>query len=249
MDGQHVRIASDHSCKVFAVGERYAVATYGWAFIGESTIDGLMTEFIAHAGDEQPEDVDLFAAELGTFFTDRFAAALNDAGEEWTEEGLWPLGFLIAGYDSQGVGHLAEVLVPGPEMPSDTRRTTLSGGVMWRGQTDVVRRLIFGVDWDQLGAQGIEVGEKLHEKMLQVHYSLVFPITVQDAVDFASFLIRTTIDMQRFSDGTLGAPGSVPACGGPIQVLAVTRSGVRWVSRNELRGPSPPGRAEGAAAT
>lgn len=248
-DGDRTRIASDNSCKVFSVGSRWAVATYGVAFVGESTIDGLMTEFIAHIGDEAPQDVDLFSAELGKFFTDRFEAALAKAEAEWDVETQgWALGFLVAGYDTQGVGQIGEVLIPGGVQPEESRRTTLSGGVMWRGQTDVIRRLIHGIDWGELALQEIDLDEEKIEELHGLHYQLEYPITVQDAVDFATFLVHTTIDMQRFSDGWMGRPGEVPGCGGPVQVLAVTRSGTRWVTRNELRGPSAPGRAEGASA-
>jgi hypothetical protein len=47
-------------------------------------------------------------------------------------------------------------------------------------------------------------------------------------VDYATFLVRTTIDMQRFSDGTFARPGLVPGCGGPLQLLVVDRNGATW---------------------
>jgi hypothetical protein len=58
---------------------------------------------------------------------------------------------------------------------------------------------------------------------------------VQDGIDYAAFLIRTTIDMQRFSDGTIGDPGLIPACGGPLQILVVERGRTVWVAEPELR--------------
>jgi hypothetical protein len=41
--------------------------------------------------------------------------------------------------------------------------------------------------------------------------------------------------MQRFSDGTVGAPGLVPGCGGPLQILVIERERTVWVAENELR--------------
>lgn len=54
---------------------------------------------------------------------------------------------------------------------------------------------------------------------------------LQDAVDYAIHLIRTTIDTMRFEP-------RFPSVGGPIDVLAVAPDGVRWVQRKELRGES-----------
>lgn len=70
---------------------------------------------------------------------------------------------------------------------------------------------------------------------------------LQDAVDYASYIVRTTIDTQRFTDGVASTPGSSPTCGGPIQIVALTaRGGVGWLRRTALRGDPRPGRAEGA---
>ena len=38
-------------------------------------------------------------------------------------------------------------------------------------------------------------------------------MTLQNAVDYTIFLIKTTIDMQRFSDGIVMAPGAIAGCG------------------------------------
>ena len=60
-------------------------------------------------------------------------------------------------------------------------------------------------------------------------------------MDYATFLVRTTIDMQRFSDGTVAHPGLVPGCGGPIHSLVVERSFVRWASPSTRRDWVQPG--------
>ncbi len=52
---------------------------------------------------------------------------------------------------------------------------------------------------------------------------------LQDAVDYAVHLIRTTIDTMRFEP-------RFPGVGGAIDVLAVTPSEMRWVQRKELHG-------------
>jgi hypothetical protein len=245
--GRH-RIGSDFSQKIFPICDSVGVATYGDAFIANRTIGGLMDEFVSALPGDTPRDANSLATVLGEFFDERFRAANTDEHVEWYEENdVYPLGFLVAGYDEDGIGRIREVALPGPEVQDDTEITTASLGVLWRGQTDVIRRLIKGIDSTLLVNLGHQIPE-LAEPIEQLEYRLLLPITMQDAVDFASFLIRTTIDMQRFSDGTMGDPGDVPGCGGPIRVLAITREASTWVAEVPLAGPSEPGVAEGGAA-
>jgi hypothetical protein len=240
------RIGSDSTQKVFELCGRFAVATYGIAFIAEKTVGGLMDEFVAQlpaAEDGEERDVHEFTQLLGEFFDERLRAWFEADGAELPEG--WLLGFLVGGYDSDGIGHIVEVVVPGPE-DGDASITTADRGVAWRGQTDVIRRLIKGVDLDELVAGGAQLDEEMLGRLGMLEYVLLLPISMQDAVDFAAFLISTTIEMQRFSDGTAGNPGLVPGCGGPIRIVAVTQSGVDWVSEQPLMGPRRTGRAEGA---
>jgi hypothetical protein len=227
-DGDHHRVLSDAAQKVFGLFDRYAVATYGAALLAEKTIHGVMDEFITHT-QTPPTDVQAFCHALGAFFDGRIQAILAAAGQTWTGPG-WPLGFLAAGYDASGVGRVYEIGVPGPHI-NVISVDTATLGVLWRGQTDVIRRLIKGADLDGLANANVTVPDPPLTQINQLEYKLLLPITLRDAVDFSRFLIQTTIDMQRFSDGTLLAPRLVPACGGPIQAVIVTRDGIEWASQ------------------
>jgi hypothetical protein len=246
--GERHRIASDFTQKVYPVSEKFAVATYGWNTIGGRTIAGLMDQFVSQLGRRKPRDAEAIAAALGSFFHKRFVEDISEEEQaKWGETtGYFPLGFAVAGYDGDGIGRIREVAIPGPDIEKDTEITTAHGGALWRGQTDVIRRLLFGFDADAFGAAGHELPEDLQEPVANLRYDLLFPITMQDAVDFASFLIRTTIDMQRFSDGTVTDTGNLPGCGGPIRILAITREGVQWVAPPVLTDSTGPGVAEGA---
>jgi hypothetical protein len=243
----HHRIASDYAQKIFTIGAM-GVATFGWAFLGSETIAGAMDQFAAQVG-EDGRNVHDFAKALGRFFAERFDAVCKDKDLTWDPESDgWPLGFLVAGYDEDGVGHIKGVLIPGGEVDDELSANTTAGGMMWRGQTDVIGRLLKGVDWQALFATQPTLPEEVEEELQKLEYVPLAPITIQDGVDYAAFLVRTTIDMQRFSDGIKGDPGAIPGCGGPIQLLAIERSGPRWVSNllTTLSGPSQPGLAEGA---
>jgi hypothetical protein len=240
MDGIRHRISTDAADKVFKLKD-FGVATYGAALIDHRTINGLMDEFVATVDERACLDGEGFAVALGDFFDHRYVAA---HGPTDTRAG-WPLGFLVAGYDDAGIGHVWEVGVPGRTV-TKTQVNTADRGTLWRGQVDVIGRLIKGVDLNALVAAGETPQPAVLETLQKLEYILLHPVTLQDAADMAAFLVRTTIDMQRFSDGTALAPGLVPGCGGVTQMLAVTRTGVQWISRRRLVGPSQPGWAEGA---
>jgi hypothetical protein len=235
-DGGRHRVASDSAQKLFPICEKIGVATYDDAFIGQRTIAGLMDEFVAQRGAELPSDVDELARALGAFFHERFEADSSEELLTWCRDNpnQSRIGFLIACYDPEGIGVMREVTIPGPTIVN-VDVDTVTRGACWRGQTDVIRRLIKGFDLDQFLAAGHELSEGQSEPIAHLEYSLLLPVTVQDAIDLACFLIRTTIEMQRFSDGTIGNPSSVPGCGGEIRVLSVTRTGADWITPPALQ--------------
>jgi 20S proteasome alpha/beta subunit len=112
--GDSYRILSDSSQKVFDVGG-YGVAMAGLAFIADDTIAGLMDQFLAQLNVEDRKSVDTMADALGAFFHTRFAAwfASNDVTYDVEESG-YQLLFFVAGYADDGIGHIRQVLIPGP---------------------------------------------------------------------------------------------------------------------------------------
>jgi len=152
----------------------------------------------------------------------------------------------VAGYDNDGIGHIREVFAPGPKH-DELDLTTAGGAVCWRGQTDVINRLVAGVDWTALSqlADESELAGVV-DTLGGLEYDLLYPATLQDAVDFATFLIRTTVDMQRFSDGLRAGGGGVPGCGGETRIVVVRRGEVEWVSQNYLTPHRKGGWAEGS---
>jgi hypothetical protein len=215
------------------VWEEFGVACYGAMFVDGKTVRGQLDEF--EASTAKPADISELADSLGAFFEGRVIRGMAAAGKPWRRGQKWKLGFLVAGYDATGVGHLIDVRVPEPSGPGIfPGPTTTNIGPAWRGQADVLNRLMGGVDSDALVAAGAHVTDALRKHLTDLEYIILPPITAQDAVDCAIFLIKTTVEMQRFSDGTRARPGGVPGCGGPIRILHVTRREVEWVSRPTL---------------
>jgi hypothetical protein len=232
------RIVSDNAIKVFSICS-CAIATYGYGFIGAQSIAGHIDEFVAQLDEPDELEAAALATELGEFFGARF----DEAYPEFDAHLGSALGFLIAGYNEDGVGHLYEVQIPSREVTEHADTTTL--GAVTRGTYEAMDRLIHGIDWAGLGGDGEEIDEALTARLANLRYHLILPGTVQDAIDFAMFIIGTTIDMQRFTDGTVGNVGSFPTCGGPIRVLAVTRGGAEWIADRSLTASARRIRAEG----
>jgi 20S proteasome alpha/beta subunit len=92
-------------------------------------------------------------------------------------------------------------------------------GASWGGEADTLSRLLTRVA--ALDAQGAKQNEHPHFGVAFQHF------TLQDAIDFAVYAIRTTSDTMRFQL----RPQTV---GGPIDVLVIRPGEARWLSRKEL---------------
>ncbi len=123
-----------------------------------------------------------------------------------------PVGFHIAGYRRENRTSTPFAFVGHTTKQENVRRVNVSDdgkvqyGILRSGDIQVVNRLI---EKSQL--------------------PLFAAMPLQDAVDYAVHLIRTTIDTMRFEP-------RFPGVGGAIDVLAVTPSEMRWVQRKELHG-------------
>jgi hypothetical protein len=123
-----------------------------------------------------------------------------------------PIGFHVAGYQVEGRASVPFVFVGHTTKQAGSRRVNVNKegkvqyGIVRSGDIGVVNRLI---EKSQL--------------------PLFAAMPLQDAVDYAVHLIRTTIDTMRFEP-------RFPGVGGAIDVLAVRPGGMRWVQRKELRG-------------
>ena len=95
---------------------------------------------------------------------------------------------------------------------------------------DEIRRVNATDDGDvQYGV--VRAGDVLvANRLIDKNYLPLFAaMPLQDAIDYAVHLIRTTIDTLRFEP-------RYPSVGGPIDVLVVKPDGMQWVQRKELRG-------------
>jgi len=138
------------------------------------------------------------------------------------------VGFHIAGYKKEGKTSIPHIYYCQVGRAVVQRRNitpdgSLDYGATWSGEIDVITSIVNPVTMkDKNGKEKIvrpPVAPILWDKM-----------TVQDAIDFAIYAIRTTIDTMRFQ----ARPKSV---GGPIDVLLLTPdSEPRWIQQKGFHG-------------
>lgn len=246
------RVASDFTHKVFDA-EEVAVATFGEAFIDGRNVASHMAEFVAtKAGScSTPQNG---AAELADFFGRRYDAWVAAAQQPAPPPNITALGFLVGGYGN-GVGEVYEVSIPA-RTATLIATTANGGGAAWRGQTDVVTRMIRGSDLELLGRLAPARNQQaefaaLRPTLDELGYIIPFDkMNLQDAIDFALLCIRTTIDVQRLTLGTVANRPNLswPGVGGPIEIATVTAvDKFAWVQRTAVQGERPSGLAEGGA--
>ncbi len=239
------RVGSNFTHKVFGSG-RVAVATWGEAFVLGRSVASHMAEFAAaEAGNcDHPE---VAAERLAGHFGDLFDQMLPTDADLAAPAQQSVLGFLVAGYDERGVAEAWEVNVLHRSI--GLVATTEDGGAaVWRGQSDVVNRLLLGYDEELLLRLASTYHREREHRALrplldQCTYRIPFDtMNLQDGIDLAVLCIGTTMAVQRFSLGALAdAPGfSWPGVGGPVEIATVTAAaGFAWVQRTSVAGAQP----------
>ncbi len=97
---------------------------------------------------------------------------------------------------------------------------SLNYGATWSGQIDVLAGIL------QPPSLTGPKGKALTMKKYPIIWGAM---SLQDAVDFSIYAIRTTIDIIRFQARSKNV-------GGHIDVLVITPEGAKWIQRKELKG-------------
>lgn len=231
-EGEFLR-SFHHATKLFQVGDLpMGVMSYGLGNLGHRSIESLMREFGSKLKKDQ-KSVDAVGKALFKFMKkeyDAHAEALPD-GEE-----LPALGFYLAGYSpNQVFAEEREFSLPGsskPKIPIEKEEF----GATWRGVQAPFWRLSMGYGGlvrARLEEAGLEE-EVLSALLDDLQINVIFDgMPVQDAVDYAIFILNTTIGYTTFSM-------QLSPCGGPLQVATILPDkGFDWLARPklEIKGP------------
>jgi len=196
---------SDSNYKTFLTDSRIGISTWGAAAVDGVPIGGYIESFISEELSGGSSDVEEVARRLLDYFK-----ALPTSPDS---------GFFVAGYKNdaeKSEQHVWEVILKLDKV----QRVNKDGGqgAAWRGETDVMTRLI----------------QPVFLKKSKDEYTALpnFPIpwgffTLQDAIDYAVYAVRVTSDAMRFHP----RPKTV---GGPIDVLVIKPDEAFWVQRKAL---------------
>jgi len=209
--------------------------TYGEAVMGTTpsdlrTAQSFVPEFESGLDSEERLTVTQFSTRLSEFF-------LRQWRERMPEGHPGPgMTFVVAGFDAdKPYGSVYLFTIPSQSEP--TERSPNDFGVTFGGQRELTERILRGYDDRVLTI----VRDTLHAPMGQMAalqqalgpLQLTIPfhlLPLQDCIDLAIFLIRTTTTAQNLSIGIRGV-------GGAIDVAVITkRDGLTIIQRKELAG-------------
>lgn len=231
----------DNASKLLSFSEPHnfvGAVTYGQAIIGRRTAHSFIPEFEVHLAEKSKKSrlgVEQYAEELSKFFMDRWTQAEMPSPKDGKVLGM---NFLVGGYDANAAYGKVFLFVI-PSQPDPEPRNPDDFGMSWGGQLEVASRIIHGFDPALLGIvkQQLDLKDEQVEELRKVLGALQFTVPyevlpLQDCVDLATFLVRTTMTAQGLAIGVRGV-------GGPIEVATVTKtSGLQFVQRKKIHGES-----------
>lgn len=214
----------DNARKLLAIaGQPFAgVVTFGAGAIntpeGPRTAHSFLPDFESELADAGRLRVGEIAQRLSDFFSDKWNLQTppQPAGNEMV--------FYVAGYDERAVhGCLYSMSIPAQPAPQEVHAGTF--GIQWGGQREIVDRLLDGFDAraSQLAEQHLTLDEGQRDALaahLKQNLSLPIPyqfLPLQDCVDLATLLVRTTAQLQTWTIGIRGV-------GGAVDVATITRT-------------------------
>lgn len=206
-------VNSDYVYKTFLMEKKgIGISTFGDYLIGGISFESHLRKFEEEKNNGS-HDVENICEKLMKFFHERFPDAKTN--------------FHVAGYRKENgvsIPYIYSCQVQNNDitrMHSGNNGNSIAYGCSWGGQIDIMAALMNS-------AQAANADNAA--KVKQVNTPIIWgAMSVQDAIDFAIYAVRTTIDTIRFQ----ARPKNV---GGPIDVLLLTPENATWIQRKHLRG-------------
>jgi len=222
--------------KLFRIRELpIGVMSYGLGSVGERSIENLILEFSRDLGKycSEPYAVEVVSRGLYKYIKELYDKVFSEVKAEDRQKNL-RLGFFISGYSpSQFLAEEWEFELAGARDIKRVRATERLG-ISWRGIPVPFGRLFNGFDPRIAGALKEEgVSEEIIKKTLNAN-KWRMPVAyhgmpVQDAINFAVYIIETTIGAVNIEQNP------APSCGGPLQVAVILPDkGWQWIREPQL---------------
>lgn len=227
--------------KLLQIGNDFpiGVLTWGQAFIGPRTIESLVSEWQYNAGWQSIETFKNNNPEKQYTVEECANGLLKHLTEKHQEEfGKVPqnqqpgLGIVVAGYSEQGFfPEIWRFVIPYDKAITN-QRPDINGkpdfGASWYGITEPMVRLHFGRDEQviKIISEKYKISvDELNGLLQPLQYQIPFAqMPLQDAIDYANYMINLVIGRFRFVIGP-------ELCGGKIDLAAITQREFTWISR------------------
>jgi hypothetical protein len=146
------------------------------------------------------------------------------------------LGMVVAGYSEKGFFPEIWRFVLPYDKEVHNQRPDVNGkpdfGASWFGITEPIVRLHYGRDDKAIGIISDKYKippEELHQLLAPLQYQIPFAqMPLQDAIDYAHYMINVVIGRFRFVIGP-------ELCGGKVDIAAITQREFTWISRKVWR--------------
>lgn len=205
-------VNSDAVMKTFLLEEqRVGISNFGQDLLGGIPMASHIKRFTEESLKPDDDDVETIAKKVLDFFRKDFPTA--------------DTGFHIAGYKKEDkismpyvfYVHISKNIIERRNLKPDK---AISYGATWSGQIDILSGIL---------QPSLIPGPDGKPQQLNKAPIIWDAITLQDAIDFSIYAIRTTIDTIRFQ----ARPKNV---GGYIDVLVITPDFAKWIQHKELHG-------------
>jgi len=197
--------SSDSARKLFLTSDRIGISAYGDAAVNGAPIAGVIESFIVEKLRGNP----LPPKETGEALLAYFAnIGVSQASR-----------FHVAGYRAAGDTLEPEIVSVDLNAKTVSQLNTLGQqGASWGGEIDVFQRLVNDVALVNPGGA--------HTPIPSFGVPFQF-FTLQDAIDFANYAMRATIDTMRFQ-------AREKTVGGPVDIIVITPDSARWIAQKQL---------------
>lgn len=194
---------SDSSYKTFLTPNNIGISVCGESSIKNKPIAGYLETFIRENKDTQVTDMPKAVIDYFNALVPNLESVFHIAGYQKLGNELKQYVYRVSTKD----GNIEQV-------------DTANQGAAWNGENDVLSRLF----------TPLYIKNSAKDDTYTEHTG--FPIiwqyfTLQDAVEFAQFAMRTTIDTMKFQL-------RVKSVGGPIDLLIIKPDSASWISHKEL---------------
>jgi 20S proteasome alpha/beta subunit len=198
---------SDSNTKIFSINQKFGLGTFGAADIQGIPIAGFINQFT-----EEMVKPDTEIAQMPQLLLDFFGSKFN----------FPDINFYLIGYQTEvriSIPHVYHIHVA---RNTYSRKNLVGGqlshGATWGGEIEILSRLLNSARLKQ-----DENWVDFADTPIPWNY-----MTLQDAIDFSVFAVRTTIETMRFQQ-------KEKTVGGPIDILVVKPNEAPiWINKKEL---------------